>query len=104
MEYLGVRKLDVSATLDEAKGMVSVYVVNRDLDGPREVEVSIVPARPRSEVTIHTISGAGPGDRNTFADRDRVRTTTETRVYGPGPTYTTELPAHSVTALIFEMS
>jgi alpha-L-arabinofuranosidase len=103
MEYTGVRKLDVSATLDEARRRVSVYVVNRDLDGPREVEVSLVPARPRAEVTVHTISGAGPGDCNSFDDRDRVGTRTETRVFGSGPTYTTALPAHSVTALVFEL-
>lgn len=103
LEYRGVRKLDVSATLDEDAGRVSVYVVNRDIDGPREVEIAIEPARPKPQVQVHTISGSGPGAVNTFDDRDRVRTTTETRVFGSGPTYTTELPAHSVTALVFEL-
>ncbi len=103
MRYSGVRKLDVSATLDESSRTVSVYVVNRDLDGPREVQVSIVPARPRADVGVHTISGSDPGVCNTFDDREQVTTMTRNQGFGPGPTFTTELPAHSISALIFTL-
>jgi alpha-N-arabinofuranosidase len=101
--YSGVRKLDVSATLDETRRRVSVYIVNRDLDGPREVEVSIGPGRPRGEVEVNTIGGSHPGDVNTFAHRDQVRTTRVSRDHGGRPTFTTELPAHSLTALVFSL-
>jgi alpha-N-arabinofuranosidase len=103
LEYVGVRKLDVSATLDETRRQVSVYVVNRDLDGPREVEVSIGPGRPRGEVEVDTIAGPNPGVVNTFAHPDQVTTTTRSRDFGTGPTFMTELPAHSVTALVFTL-
>ncbi len=43
-EHTGVRLLDVSATLDEEAGRVAVYVVNRDLSGPREIEFDFSPA------------------------------------------------------------
>ena len=42
---------------------VSVFVVNRDLDGPREVEISLVPGRPGAEVEVHTITGPDPRRR-----------------------------------------
>jgi hypothetical protein len=65
------------------------------------VEVSIVPARPRSDVEVHTITGAHPGAVNTFQDRDAVTRTTVRRASGDGPVFVVELPAHSVNALVF---
>jgi alpha-N-arabinofuranosidase len=98
-----VRKLDVSATLDEDAGRVSVYVVNRDVDDAREVQITIEPARLRSPVEVHTITGPDAGAVNTFEDRDRVKTHTETRDMGSGPTFTTTVPALSVTGFVFEI-
>ena len=103
LQYEGVRKLDVSATLDEDAGRVSVYVVNRDIDDPREVEIAIEPARLSSEVEVHTITGPDAGAVNTFDDRDRVKTHTDTRDLGSGPTFTTTVPALSVTGFVFEI-
>jgi alpha-N-arabinofuranosidase len=103
LEYSGVRRLDVSATLDEGARRVAVYVVNRDVDDPREVEISLVPARPRPDVEAHIITGPDAAAVNTFADRTRVTTTTETRQLGSGPTFTTTVPALSVNAFIFEV-
>jgi len=103
MEYQAVRKIDVSATLDEASRRVTVYVVNRDVDGPREVEVSVVPGRPAADVQVHTISGRDPRAVNTFEDREQVATTTRTVPFGPGPTFTAVLAAHSVSALVFSL-
>jgi alpha-N-arabinofuranosidase len=100
-ERTGVRVLDVSATLDEAARRVTVFIVNRAPDGAREVEISIVPARPGSDVGIHTITGAHPGVVNTLEDRDAVSRTTSHRPVGDGPVFVAELPAHSVTALVF---
>jgi alpha-N-arabinofuranosidase len=103
LEYQGVRKLDVSATLDDDAGRASVYVVNRDVDDAREVEITIEPARPKSQVQVHTITGPGPDAVNTFGDRTAVATTIETRELGAGPTFTTTLPSLSVNAFIFEL-
>ena len=63
MEHAAVRKIDVSATLDEAARSVSVYVVNRDLDGPRDVEISIAPARPGADVAGPHHQRVGPRGR-----------------------------------------
>lgn len=101
MEYTAVRKIDVSATLDEARRRVAVYVVNRGLDGPREVEISIEPARPGGDVEAHTISGPGPGAINTFEDREQVVTIERRLAFGAGSTFTTAVPAHSINAFIF---
>ena len=65
------------------------------------VEVSVVPARPSTDVMIHTVTGSHPGAVNSFADRDAVARTTETRRFGDGPTFVAELPPHSVSALVF---
>ncbi|MET0771716.1 MAG: alpha-L-arabinofuranosidase C-terminal domain-containing protein [Candidatus Limnocylindrales bacterium] len=100
-ERTGIRVLDVSATVDDSARRVTVFVVNRDLEGPREVEVSIVPARPGSDVEVHSITGAHPGAVNTFADREAVTRTSARRSFGDGPVFVAELPAHSVNALVF---
>lgn len=100
-ERTGVRIIDVSATIDDAAGRATVFVVNRDLRGPREVEISIAPARPGADVEVHTITGAHPGAVNTFEDRGAVVRTTETRSFGDGPAFVAELPPHSVSAFVF---
>ncbi len=102
-EHTGVRLLDVSATLDEEAGRVAVYVVNRDLSGPREIEFDFSPAQPGRSVEVHTITGAEPGSANTIEDREQVVTRTEVRDLGSGPSITTTVPALSVTGLIFEL-
>ena len=103
LEYTGVRKLDVSATLDDVARRVSVYVVNRDVDDAREVEISIAGARPKPDVQVHTITGTGADAVNTFDDRTAVATTVETQTMGSGPTFTTSLPALSINAFIFDV-
>lgn len=102
-ERTGIRLLDVSATLDEDARRVSVYVVNRDTASGREVEIRFAAGRPKPGVEVHTITGAEAGATNTFGNPDRIRTTTEDRDLGSGPTYTTTVPALSVTGLIFEL-
>jgi alpha-N-arabinofuranosidase len=103
LEHKGVRKLDVSATLDEDARRVSVYVVNRDIDATREVEIRLDGARPGPEVEMHTITGPDAGAVNTFAHRTAVSITSEIAATGPGPTFVAELPALSVSALVFEV-
>jgi alpha-N-arabinofuranosidase len=101
-EHTAVRKLDVSSTLDEDARRVSVYVVNRDVESAREIEIRFASGRPKPSVEVHTITGPDAGASNTFDDPRRIATTTESRDLGPGPTYTTTVPALSVTGLIFD--
>ena len=66
-------------------------------------KISIAPARPGADVQVHTISGSDPGAVNTFADREQVATVTRTMAFGAGPTFTCEVPAHSISAFIFTL-
>jgi alpha-L-arabinofuranosidase len=102
-EHTGVRKIDVSATLDEDARRVCVYVVNRDLDGPTEVEVFIAPGRPNADVQVHTITGAHPNVVNTFEDREQVTRTTKMQAFGNGPAFAAAIPAHSISAFVFTL-
>jgi alpha-L-arabinofuranosidase len=100
-DHTGVRLLDVSASLDEQSRRISVYIVNRDPDGPREVEVNLTDVRPRSDVEVHTITGPAATAINTFDDPTRVATTTRQGSIGSGSTFSTTLPTLSITALVF---
>jgi alpha-N-arabinofuranosidase len=102
-EHSGVRKIDVSATLDGDARRVACFIVNRDLAGPREVEISIVPGRPAGDVQVHTVSGAHPGVANTFADPHQVTTVRRSQPFGRGPSFATEVPALSITAFEFTL-
>jgi alpha-L-arabinofuranosidase len=102
-DYAGVRRLDVSATLDEERRELVVYVVNRGLDGPAEVEVRFDDVRPTQDVEVHTISGPDPGAVNTFDDQARVSTSRRTQPFGTGHAFTATLPSHSVTGLVFTL-
>jgi alpha-N-arabinofuranosidase len=103
LQFTGVRKIDVSSTVDDDARKVAVFVVNRDVEGPRDVEITIVPGRPRGDVEVYTITGAHPGVVNMFEDREQVRQTTEIRSFGNGPAFVAVVPAHSITAMIFTM-
>jgi alpha-N-arabinofuranosidase len=103
LEHKGVRKLDVSATLDEDSRRVSVYVVNRDSAGAREVEISLVPPPPKPDVEVHTITGPAAGAVNTFDQRTTVATTVEGRSMDSSSTFGATLPALSVNAFIFHV-
>ena len=100
-EYTEVRKLDVSATLDEDARRVSVYVVNRDVESPREVEIHLAPGRPGPEVEVHTITGPDAGAVNTLAAPDRVATHVERRMLTSGPSLVATVPKLSVSAFLF---
>ncbi len=102
-EYTDVRRLDVSATLDEDARRVSVYVVNRDVQSPREVVIHLAPGRPRPEVEVHTITGPDAGAVNTLAEPDRVATRVERRMLASGPSLVATVPTLSVSAFLFDV-
>jgi alpha-N-arabinofuranosidase len=102
-EYSGVRLIDVSATLDEANRRVCVYVVNRDVNGEREVEITVGPAGPGPDVVVHAITGDDASAANTWEHRTAVAMTTETRSRGRGSSFGATLPPLSITAFVFDL-
>ena len=103
-DHAGVRYLDVSATLDEERRRVAVYVVNRRLDGPSEVDIRIEQGRFADDVEVHTIHGSAPDARNTFAEPDAVTPATDSVTSGGGSRFVHTLAPHSVTGLIFDVT
>jgi alpha-N-arabinofuranosidase len=86
--------VDLIATIDEPARQVAVLMLNRDLDGEREVGVEwngLVPARV---LTCETLSGPDLKMVNTFAEPRRV---TPQRLDPPaiGPRMTFKLPPRS---------
>src|SRR5262249_42905478 len=64
--------VDIVATIDEGAGQAAVLMLNRDLDGEREVVLEwegIVPARV---LACETLTGPDLKAVNTFADPKRV--------------------------------
>jgi alpha-N-arabinofuranosidase len=102
-EYRGVRKLDVAATVDDDAREVCLYIVNRDISDAREVEIRLDGAPPKPDVVVHTITGPDAAAVNTFEDRTRVATATDTRTIGTGSTFAAEVPALSISAFVFEV-
>jgi alpha-N-arabinofuranosidase len=86
--------VDLIATIDESARQVAVLMLNRDLDGEREVSVEwngLVPARV---LTCETLTGTDLKMANTFADPRRV---TPQPLDPPaiGPRMTFKLPPRS---------
>jgi len=102
-EHTGVPYLDVSATLDDDRRSVSVFAVNRRLDGPSEVELALGGARFGDEVEVRTIAGSDPKATNTWQERARVSTVTTTLQTEHGASVVCTLPPHSVTGFRFSV-
>lgn len=64
--------VDVVATEDEAAGLATVFMLNRDLDGEREVVLEWGSAAPTRVVSCETLTGTDLKAFNTFADPRRV--------------------------------
>jgi alpha-N-arabinofuranosidase len=88
--------VDLVATIDDTAGQVALLMLNRDLDGERELVIEwegIVPARV---LACETLTGADLKAVNTFADPKRV---TPQRLDPPavGGRMTFKLPPRSYT-------
>jgi alpha-N-arabinofuranosidase len=88
--------VDVVATIDDAAGQAAVLMLNRDLDGEREVVLDFQDVVPVRVLTCDTLTGADVKAVNTFADPRRV---TPQRLDPPaaGRRMTFKLPARSYT-------
>lgn len=101
--YTGVRVLDVSATLDEEKRQLAVYVVNRSQSKAAETTIALTDAHFGGDVTAYVVNGPDIKAENTFATPNQVGATTSKLTVGQGSAFTYTFEPHSVTALIFSL-
>ncbi len=104
--YLGQRAariesvpfLDAAATLDPESGRCSVFLLNRDLERDREVELRFRDATPTRVLAAETITGTDLKAVNTF-DNPRNVAGQEYDAPDAGDTMALKLPARSYTVL-----
>jgi alpha-N-arabinofuranosidase len=101
--YSGVRMLDVSATVDEAKKELAVFVVNRSPSQEMQTALQLTRGEFKGKVTVRTVNGPDAKSENTFAAPHNVNTR-ETTVTARGHTLSYVFEPHSVTALVCEIS
>jgi len=102
-EYTGIRTLDVSATLNEARKQLVLYVVNRSRTEAMEATVSLTTGRFTGSVRAFIVNGPDIKAENTFDTPNAVGTSENTlTVKGQSLAYTFE--PHSVTALVCAIS
>jgi alpha-N-arabinofuranosidase len=97
--YSGVRTLDVSATLDDAKKRLAVFVVNRNRSEEMESVLQLTRGDFDGGVTVYTVNGPDIKAENTFDSPDKV-TVRETALNTRGHTLSYAFEPHSVTALV----
>jgi alpha-N-arabinofuranosidase len=100
--YMGVRKLDVTATLDEQKKQLVLYVVNRDLKQPMETEISLANGVFKGVATIHVVNGPDIKAENTIKSPNEVHTK-ENQMAVRGSVVIHSFEPHSVTVLVFDI-
>jgi alpha-N-arabinofuranosidase len=90
--------VDLVATIDDAAGQAAVFLLNRDLDGEREVSLEWTDVTPLRVLACETLTGTDLEAFNTFADPGRVA---PQRLDAPaaGSRMTMRLPARSYTVL-----
>jgi alpha-N-arabinofuranosidase len=99
----GVRTLDVSATLDETKKQLAVYVVNRSQSREMETVLQLAVGSFKSKVTAYTVNGPNIKAENTFTSPDKIKTR-ETTFTAAGHEMNYNFEPHSVTALVCDIS
>ena len=90
--------VDLVATIDEPAGQVAVFMLNRDLDGEREIVLECQEFAPTRVLACDTLTGPDLKAVNTFADPRRV---SPQRLEPPaaGRRMSCKLPARSYTVL-----
>ena len=64
--------LDVSASLDEESGRAAVFLVNRSLEGPLNVDIVWREGQPKAVEAAYQLLGSGPKAVNTFSNPNAV--------------------------------
>jgi len=90
--------LDVTVTLDAAKKTATVFVLNRDLEKPRDLELRWHDLTPTSVTAFETLTGPDLKALNTFAEPKEVvpQSLEKPKV---GSTMTVQLPPRSYSVL-----
>ena len=98
-DYSGLRTLDVAATLDEEKKLVSIYVVNRSETDALETTITLDSGQFASSAQAYVINGPDIKAVNSFDHPDTVGVIkTDLKVERKSLVYTFE--PHSVTVLV----
>lgn len=90
--------LDVTVTLDEKQGEASVFILNRDLDGERELVLDWFDPEPTRVLACETLTGPDLKAVNTFDHPERV-IPQQLDAPKPGRVMTLKVPAASYTVL-----
>jgi alpha-N-arabinofuranosidase len=94
--------LDVAVTLDRDNGEAAVFVLNRDLENERELELDWKNLAPESVAACQTLTGDDLKAFNTF-DAPRRVAPQELDAPKPGRSMTLKLPAASYTVLSLKL-
>jgi alpha-N-arabinofuranosidase len=92
--------VDVAATVDRPAGRASVFMLNRDLDAERDVELEWRDPTPVKVLACETLTGPDLKAANTFEGPSRV-TPSPLDAPAAGPRMTFRLPARSYTVAHF---
>lgn len=93
-----VAYLDVSASHDPRKGLLTLNVINRDKDNIAPVRVEVGPGSYADRALLWHVTGDGPKAQNTFEEPRNVGVVQLTREAG-GQEVTIDLPPCSVTVM-----
>jgi len=95
----GIRTLDVTATLDESRKQLMVYVVNRSQTEAMETTISLASGQFAGSVQVSVVNGPDIKAENTFEKPNQVGIR-ETAFEAGGQSFTYSFEPHSVTALV----
>ena len=98
-----VRTLDVSATLDETKKQLVVYVVNRSRSKEMETVLQLAAGNFKGSITAYTVNGTDIKAENTFTSPEIIKTK-EATFTAAGREMNYNFEPHSVTALVCDIS
>ena len=101
--YKGVRTLDVSATLDEDKKRLTIYVVNRSRTKEMETSVQLTNGEFGGDVKTYIVSGPDIKAENTFETPTNVQIK-EKRITARNHALNFTSEPHSVAALVCDIS
>ncbi|MCA9836703.1 MAG: hypothetical protein KC422_07305 [Trueperaceae bacterium] len=99
----GLRTLDVSATLDEEKKQLAVYIVNRTEDKASDVTINLQDGSFKGSGKQFIVNGKDVKAVNSFDEPDNVGTR-ESSISASGSSFSATLEPHSFTALVFDLA
>lgn len=96
--YTGIRTLDVSATLDEDKRQLALYVINRSQDTVQSTTIQLIEGQFAGAGTQYLINGPDVKAENSFEAQPVI--TRQSSFNAEGSRFSYEFEPHSVTALV----